>query len=494
LQKSILPDINPRSSLADLVDNALMLTNNNNKNSHINFMLSRSLAVALTVTLLTACGGDGTGDGNGGSQVFETGDLLCNIYGSSTAVDSLPVVMVSDVPADGAAITTERIYEKLTFEQPLVLLQPPADDRAWYLAERAGKIFKFKNNTGGADDAANDAANNEITRDSTDDFSVFIDLTAKVDSSYLESGLLGMAFHPDYASNYYVYLSYTGDDRGLVSYISRFESLDGGVTLEPASEKVLITVTQPFENNNGGNLAFGADGYLYIGFGDGGGINDPNALVRDPKNLFGSLLRIDVDNGEPYAIPADNPFPYTNLCSNGSSVFSCPEIYACGFRNPWRWSFDSLTGDLWAGDVGQTEREEIDTVVNNGNYGWPWFEGTLPTGYPGSDETADYVSPVTEYTRSPDALPGTLPVIGGYVYRGADITDLIGVYVYGDLITKKLYQYYLDEDGTLVTREQDTDLFIVSFAQDNDGELYILDYDAVTDQPTGIHRIIADDD
>ncbi|MFL2545819.1 MAG: PQQ-dependent sugar dehydrogenase [Candidatus Rariloculaceae bacterium] len=184
-----------------------------------------------------------------------------------------------------------------------------------------------------------------------------------------------MAFHPDYANNLQVYLSFAVDGSPLISRIERLVSSDGGLTLDLASRTLLLSVPQDFGNHNGGNVAFGPDGYFYIGFGDGGSGGDPNNRAQSTSNLLGALLRIDVDNAVPYSIPGDNPFAGNVLCTTGFGAASCPEIFAYGLRNPWRWSFDSVTGDIFLGDVGQSRFEEIDRITVGSNYGWNIREG-----------------------------------------------------------------------------------------------------------------------
>lgn len=271
-----------------------------------------------------------------------------------------------------------------------------------------------------------------------------------------------MAFHPDFASNGYVYLSYTSNSGGLVSRISRF-SLDGtGQALDPASEKILLTVPQPYSNHNGGQIAFGPDGYLYIGLGDGGSGGDPDGNGQNTGTLLGAMLRIDVGDGSSgsYTIPDDNPF----VNSGGA-----PEIFAWGLRNPWRWSFDKDTGELWAGDVGQNQYEEIDIIVNGANYGWNTMEGLHCYGAASCDQTG-LTLPVTEYDHTQGQS-----VTGGYVYRGTDIPFLQGRYLYADYVTGRIWS--LEETGMeqyTSTELLDSSLNIAAFAEDHNGELYIV--------------------
>jgi len=294
-------------------------------------------------------------------------------------------------------------------------------------------------------------------------------------------GLLGMAFHPDFANNGEVFLSYT--QAGPVSYVSRFFSLDGGITLDSSSEQPLIVMPQDFGNHNGGNIAFGPDGFLYIGFGDGGSANDPNNRAQDNSNLLGAMIRIDVDAGVPYGIPPDNPFVGSPLCSQGFGAGQCPEIHAFGLRNPWRWSFDSQNGDLWLGDVGQGAWEEVDIIVAGGNYGWRLREGAHcnPNRNDPNCNSNVLIDPVAEYDHTVGRS-----ITGGYVYRGNAIANLSGSYVYADFGSGRIFRAFASGQGNFDSEELlDTGFAISSFAQDDDGELYFLDYGA-----GGIHRIV----
>ena len=232
----------------------------------------------------------------------------------------------------------------------------------------------------------------------------------------------------------------------------------------PESELVILEVPQPYANHNGGQIAFGPDGYLYIGLGDGGSAGDPRRNGQNPSTLLGAILRIDVSGAtaeQPYAIPLDNPF-----VDGGGR----PEIWAYGLRNPWRFSFDRETGELWTGDVGQNRWEEIDIIERGGNYGWNAMEGHH-CFQPSSDcENEDFIPPVWEYSLDGDACS----VIGGYVYRGTAIQTLVGTYVYADFCTGEIFGLRRDGEDVVNRLLVDTDLRISSFGEDNDGELYVL--------------------
>ncbi|MDH5220788.1 MAG: PQQ-dependent sugar dehydrogenase [Betaproteobacteria bacterium] len=358
----------------------------------------------------------------------------------------------------------ERVFPLLNFTSPVAMLQAPKDGARWFVVEQTGTVRVFDNAPGAT----------------MADVGVFIDIDDRVESGG-EMGLLGMAFHPNFPVTLLVYLSYTHIDsvRGRVSRVSEFTSSDGGATLDPAAERVLLVIDQPDTNHNGGHLAFGPDGLLYIGMGDGGGANDPyGGLIGNGQRmttLLGKILRIDVSPALGYAIPSGpngNPFEGNPQCGvGGTGSSNCPEIYASGFRNPWRWSFDRQTGELWVGDVGQGALEEIDRVVRGGNYGWRCFEGTRPTMLPCGSEP-NLLPPVAEYDRNQGRS-----VTGGYVYRGSSILGLPGKYVFGDFITGRLWYIAADAQPTLrITGGSQTVLNISSFGEGMDGELYVVHY------------------
>ena len=291
-----------------------------------------------------------------------------------------------DRPQSDATIQLDRVFANLSFSQPLHMMQAPGDDTRWFVVQRTGRIYVFANDT------------NVTTRNT------FIDVSSIIDSGASEAGLLGMAFDPDFATNGYVYLSYTVP--GLTSRIGRFTSLDNGLTLDISTEEVIIDISQPRGNHNGGNIAFGpgpsTGKYLYIGLGDGGGGGDPHLNGQDTETLLGAMLRIDVDvnqtdwnAGTRYYIPSDNPFAANNSCGDGG----CPEIFAWGLRNPWRWSFDRDTNALWVADVGQNAWEEIDywpiTSTTPANFGWRCYEGSAVYNLnPDCQAPSNYVDPV----------------------------------------------------------------------------------------------------
>jgi glucose/arabinose dehydrogenase len=305
----------------------------------------------------------------------------------------------------------------------------------------------------------------------------FIDITARVDSSSTETGLLGMAFHPGFPADPRVFLSYTATVSGqLVSRISAFTTADSGQTLNANSEQVLLTVNQPERNHNGGHLTFGRDGYLYIGFGDGGGSGDVHGSNGNGQNLntlLGKLLRIDIgSNGAAtYSIPGSNPYAANAKCPAAGGSAPCPELYAWGFRNPWRFSFDRQTTELWAGDVGQDAWEEINQVQLGGNYGWRCREAAHV--YNSSGCGGAYIDPVAEYDRGLG-----YSVTGGYVYRGTQLTPLLGRYLFADYGSGNIFAW-LPQQATAPrapTRLLASGRSIASFGEANNGELYVVDY------------------
>jgi glucose/arabinose dehydrogenase len=368
-------------------------------------------------------------------------------------------------PGEPPPIGVQQVFTQLAFQQPLAMMHAPSDSTRWFVVEKAGMVWDFANDP---DTALADA-------------SVFADISASVDSSPAEAGLLGMAFHPDFETNGEVFLSYTRQLGGLQSVVSRFIVDSSSGVLDESSEEILLTVMQPAGNHNGGNLAFGPDGFLYAGFGDGGG-SAAQQNGQDTTNVLATIVRVDVDGAAPYEIPADNPFAGNTECTQGEGTLDCPEIFAWGFRNPWRFTFDRQTGELWVGDVGQNSWEEVDRVEISENYGWSEREGAHCFDPPTNCST-DNVDPITEYGHDVGNS-----ITGGYVYRGSDIPDLQGFYVFGDFVSGRIWAVAADsEQGVDPDELVDTSLQIASFAESNEGELYLLDFSAGT-----IHQIVAD--
>jgi uncharacterized repeat protein (TIGR03806 family) len=356
-------------------------------------------------------------------------------------------------------ITTVDAFPNLpNISQPTKMLLEPVADPRWFVLRKTGQLVVFD-------------------PDNATSVSTYIDLSGVVRTAS-EGGLLGLAFHPDYPATPEIFLSYTRNHTGppMRSVISRF-ILDNVTTPGAGTvEQVILEVDQDFDNHNGGDIAFGADDLLYIGFGDGGSGGDPNNRAQDTSRLLGSFLRIDVlgpgvsHPTNPYNIPAGNPFAGNAECGPGANANDCPEIYAWGMRNPWRWSFDPPTGDLWVGDVGQVTWEEVDIVELGGNYGWRCREGAHDYNTSGCSGTG-YMDPVAEYGRTEGNS-----ITGGFVYRGSAVPGLAGRYVFADYGSGRFWSLAADGQGGY-TREElvDTSTGPTSFAVDAAGELYFTD-------------------
>jgi len=289
--------------------------------------------------------------------------------------------------------------------------------------------------------------------------SPFLNIEERVNNSSNEMGLLGLTFHPNYDQNGYFYVNYTGS--GGDTFISRFQVSGDPYVANPSSELILLRIDQPYPNHNGGGLAFGPDGYLYAGLGDGGLAGDPHGNGQSLDTLLGKILRLDVDSAEPYAIPADNPF--------GN------EIWAYGLRNPWRISFDSLTGELFIGDVGQGAWEEIDVIPVDArrglNFGWDYYEGNHD--YDPPSFAGEFVFPIAEYSHA----EGGCSVTGGYVYRGS-MPEWNGIYLYGDYCTGYIWGLIKSSDGGWMNQLLfQSGVRITSFGQDEAGEVYLVSDD-----------------
>ena len=349
-----------------------------------------------------------------------------------------------------APVELEPAFPGLEFDRMALLTHAGDDSGRLFLVLQPGRVVVFENDPG------------------VESYETFLDIRDQVNDAGNEEGLLGLAFDPAYTENgyFYVYYSASGPRRSVVSRFS--VSDDDPNRADAASERVFLEVEQPFQNHNGGHLVFGPDGMLYIGLGDGGSAADPQGNGQDTSTLLGSILRIDVsrmDGLGGYAIPGDNPF-----ASGGGTARG--EIWAYGLRNPWRFSFDRETGDLWAADVGQNLYEEVNIIRPGLNYGWNVMEGSSCFRRTNCD-TAGLEMPVAEYGRE-----GGCSVTGGYVYRRTGLPTLYGAYLYGDFCSGKIWA--LRHDGAAVTEHveiADTGLSISSFGEDAYGEVYVLTFD-----------------
>ncbi len=419
------------------------------------------LALALA---LVACGG---GDG----AELQGGDRDTTTTSSPAVVTTLPATTVpAPGPGPGPGPTVDvpgttvpppppppprsaladlelRLTRVAQLAEPVAMAVRP-DDGALYVAERKGKVRAVRGGNVASDPV--------------------LDLSDDVGTNNADQGLLGMTFSPDGGRLYVLYVD-GGNDTHVVEFAM------GDTRADPRSRRELLFVEQPFAGNKGGGMAFGPDGRLWIGLGDGGGGGDPRDNAQNLGTLLGKLLRIDPrpDIGAPYTIPLDNPF----LRTPGAR----PEIWAYGLRNPWRLSFDRATGDLWVGDIGQNARDEVDFLPAGAgggqNYGWARLEGTRR--YSGT-APSDAVDPLFDYGRG----GGNCGIVGGYVYRGARIPALVGAYVYADRCVGRL-QALVQEGGRVVDQRSfnATVRSLVSFGQDGAGELYALSLDG------GVFRI-----
>ena len=353
--------------------------------------------------------------------------------------------------ADEPAVSLRPVVTGLT--SPTCIVNAGDGSDRLFLCEQAGYVIAL---TGGVPQAQ-----------------PFLNITGRT-SCCGERGLLSIAFPPGFAASGRFYANYTNNAGDTV--ISRFRVDAGSTVADPGSEEVILTIDQPYSNHNGGQIAFGPDGFLYIGTGDGGSGGDPGNRAQNPASLLGKMLRIDVESGGvPYAIPADNPFV--------SRAGYRPEIWALGLRNPWRFSFDRLTGDLWIGDVGQGSWEEIDfQPASSGggeNYGWRIMEGRFCYN-PSSCSAAGLALPVAEYSHTLGCS-----VTGGHVYRGSENPRLLGRYLYGDLCSGRVWTLRRDGAAWASLQATQTPYGITAFGEDEQGEVYLADYSTGT-----IYRII----
>ena len=359
----------------------------------------------------------------------------------------------------------EEAFPNLTFSRPTDLQSARDGSGRLFVVEQDGVIRVFKN------DPAEKAS------------TVFLDLRSRVNTAGNEMGMLGLAFHPEFKTQAEFFVDYTATKLAKrITRVSRFSApakQSGGIA---SSEETVIEIDQPYSNHNGGQVAFGPDGMLYVALGDGGAGGDPQGNAQDTRSLLGKLLRIDVSK-KPYAIPADNPYAPGSSHARG-------EIFAYGLRNPWRFSFDRANGELWCGDVGQNTYEEIDIIEKGKNYGWDCREGMHPY-QPSSerskrcDDASNLIDPVWEYGRSEG-----ISVTGGYVYRGKALPDLVGWYVYADYGSGNIWALRM-ENGKAVNRLlTHADILISTFGVDEHDELYICAHNPGGD-PTRIYKLVA---
>ncbi len=366
-------------------------------------------------------------------------------------------------------LTTKVAFPNLHFDRPVAFDYPAGSDRYYIAEQHTSSIWSFASDP------------------KTSEKDLFLKLPDPIHHGN-EEGLLGLAFHPKFRENKQFFVYYSANDEGKRrSVVSRFRANDATPpAADPKSEeRIWVSADDPFENHNGGTIAFGHDGYLYITLGDGGAADDPMSSGQNPRDWFGSILRIDPDhpaNGKAYGIPSDNP-----ALAMASHKHWAPEVYCIGLRNVWKFSFDRETGELWAGDVGQNLWEMVHKISNGGNYGWSIREGFhqfQPQRRQRADRGSSISPPIVEYPHAPttDRPDSGLSITGGYVYRGKRIPDLRGVYVYGDYDSGRIWGVRYEKGkvtatGELIDVKQSGKLNIASFAEDRDGEILILAFD-----------------
>jgi len=371
------------------------------------------------------------------------GCLLCGILLCAQPLVAAPQVAL------------RRLIAEEPLRRPVHIVELPDGRGELVVVEQAGIIKRFRPDASRAD-------------------SVFLDHRAKVSDRGNEEGLLSIAFHPRFAENrlFYIYYAAAEPRRTVLARLSYDPARRAA---DPSSERVLLEVAQPYSNHKGGQLAFGPDGLLYVGLGDGGSGGDPHGNGQNATVLLGKILRLDIDAAvQPYGIPPDNPYA---AARDGSRH----EIYALGLRNPWRFSFDRETGLLYAADVGQDEVEEVDLIVQGGNYGWNVLEGTH-CFRPGRDcSRAGMVPPIAEYTHAEG-----ISITGGFVYRGRALPDLRGRYVFGDYGAGTVWTIAAGPGAGLrgKTVLLQSRLALSSFGEDSQGELYLLDLQG------GVYRLV----
>lgn len=422
----------------------------------------RWIAVVVLVLLLTACS-------SGPSSAVQT----AAVETVAAAMTSVGAAAATEPPAAAAPATADASTPAPTTAAAHVATLPNASAYTWspvvdgfkrpldlqhagdsrlFVVEQAGRIWVI------ADGQRQDPP--------------FLDLHSRVGSDGNEQGLLGLAFHPRFAENGRFYVNYT--DLSGDTVIAQFSVSPASGNADPASERRLLTIDQPYANHNGGGLAIGPDGYLYIGTGDGGSGGDPLGNGQSLNTLLGKILRLDVDGGEPYAIPPSNPF------AGSGEVY--PEIWAFGLRNPWRFAFDPATGDLYIGDVGQGDWEEINyqpSASSGGeNYGWSVREGAH--SFEG-DAAPDMVDPVAEYGHDQGCS-----VTGGVVVRDPALPEWNGVYLYGDYCSGRVWGLLPGGDSGWQSQLLfDTDFNLTAFGQDAAGSVYVIDHRG------GVYRLTA---
>lgn len=370
--------------------------------------------------------------------------------------------------ADIPRLQVQRLFPNIKLRRPVQAVQAPGDDKHLYVLEQAGRVMRL-----------------DLTKPDATEAEVWMDIREQVNSAGNELGLLSIVFDPKFSDTHQFFLYYTAD-KPLRSELTRFDVAPATGMPVLRSAKVFLEVKQPYSNHNGGTVLFGPDGMLYLSLGDGGAANDPHGNSQNMGALLGKIIRIDVrrsEGGEPYAIPADNPFV--------DNPKAAPEIWATGLRNVWRMSFDRKTGQLYAGDVGQNAYEEVDLIVKGGNYGWNPREGlhAFDKGRPGTAGAA-YIDPIAEYPHDQG-----VSVTGGHVYRGSKWPSLQGVYLYADYAFGTIWGLRCNGDrctpSEVVWQRQGGKSMWSSFGELNNGELVLCAFDGTESGPGSLWMIQA---
>ena len=370
--------------------------------------------------------------------------------------------------ADIPRLQVQRLFPNIKLRRPVQAVQAPGDDKHLYVLEQAGRVMRL-----------------DLTKPDATEAEVWMDIREQVNSAGNELGLLSIVFDPKFSDTHQFFLYYTAD-KPLRSELTRFDVAPATGMPVLKSAKVFLEVKQPYSNHNGGTVLFGPDGMLYLSLGDGGAANDPHGNSQNMGALLGKIIRIDVrrsEGGEPYAIPADNPFV--------DNPKAAPEIWATGLRNVWRMSFDRKTGQLYAGDVGQNAYEEVDLIVKGGNYGWNPREGlhAFDKGRPGTAGAA-YIDPIAEYPHDQG-----VSVTGGHVYRGSKWPSLQGVYLYADYAFGTIWGLRCNGDrctpSEVVWQRQGGKSMWSSFGELNNGELVLCAFDGTESGPGSLWMIQA---
>ncbi|MBA4310097.1 MAG: glucose sorbosone dehydrogenase [Chlorobiaceae bacterium] len=378
---------------------------------------------------------------------------MINCYGRSVSVVIFVMLFIFSHQSKSQSFSIEQAFPNLNFSWPVDFQSPNDGTNRIFVVAQGGIIWVFPNQKQVATAKQ------------------FLNISDRLTFGG-EEGLLGLAFHPNYSQNgfFYVYYSAPSPRRSVISRFTVSQSNPDSAI--KSSEFIILQFNQPFANHNGGQITFGRDGFLYIATGDGGSAGDPQNNSQNRGNLLGKILRIDVDRtrmGINYSIPVDNPF--VNNTQNWSE-----EIYAWGLRNPWRFSFDPVTNFLWTGDVGQSKWEEISIIEKGKNYGWRIMEGFECFNPPSNCDTSGLTLPIFVYGHN---AAGGYSITGGFVYRGRDVPELVGKYIYGDYVSRRIWA--LTYDGINPTRNEvvlnNSGFGISSFGVDQNNELYILGFD-----------------